>query len=62
MALRGEGDFTGRLWLPLPETFSGNPAAWEERAWKFKACISMLETGAVNLLDNAERRTDEFSR
>ena len=26
-------------------------------AWNFKAYISMFETGAVTLLDNADRRT-----
>ena len=26
----------------LPETFSGNPADWEEWAWNFKAYISIL--------------------
>ena len=60
MALGGEGDFTGKLRLPLPDTFSGNPADWEEWSWNFKACISMFETGAVTLLDAAEARNDEF--
>ena len=60
MALGGEGDFTGKLRLPLPDTFSGNPADWEEWSWHFKAYISMFETGAVTLLDAAETRNDEF--
>ena len=60
MALGGEGDFTGKLRLPLPDTFSGNPADWEEWSWNFKAYISMFETGAVTLLDAAEIRNDEF--
>ena len=60
MALGGEGDFTGKLRLPLPDTFSGNPADWEEWSWNFKAYISMFETGAVALLDAAEIRNDEF--
>ena len=54
MALGGEGDFTGKLRLPLPDTFSGNPADWEEWSWNFKAYISMFGTGAVTLLDAAE--------
>ena len=57
MALGGEGDFTGKLRLPLPETFSGNPADWEEWSWNFKAYISMFEVGAVTLMDRAETRT-----
>ncbi|CAE7452978.1 unnamed protein product, partial [Symbiodinium sp. CCMP2456] len=60
MALGREGDFTGKLRLPLPETFNGNPADWEEWAWNFKAYFSIFETGAVTLLDNAEARHDEF--
>ena len=60
MALGGEVDFTGKLRLPLPDTFSGNPADWEEWSWNFKAHISMFETGAVTLLDAAEIRNDEF--
>eukprot|EP00439_Symbiodinium_sp_Y106_P003009 s11221_g1.t1 len=70
MAIGGEGDFAGKLGLPLPETFSGNPADWEEWAWNFKAYISMFETGAayismfetgaVTLMDRAELRAEEF--
>ena len=57
MALGGEDNFTGKLRLPLPETFSGNPADWEEWSWNFKAYISMFEVGAVTLMDQAEVRT-----
>ena len=60
MAIGGEGDFAGKLRLPLPETFSGNPADWEEWSWNFKAYISMFETGAVTLMDRAELRADAF--
>ena len=65
MAIGGEGDFAGKLRLPLPETFNGNPADWEEWSWKFKTFktytyISMFETGAVTLMDRAELRADEF--
>ena len=60
MAIGGEGDFAGKLRLPLPETFSGNPADWEEWAWNFKAYISMFETIAVTLMDRAELRAEEF--
>eukprot|EP00439_Symbiodinium_sp_Y106_P076225 s1078_g15.t1 len=56
----GEGDFARKLRLPLPETFSGNPADWEEWSWNFKAYISMFETGAVTFMDRAELRADEF--
>ena len=57
MALGGEDNFTGKLRLPLPETFSGNPADWEEWSWNFEAYISMFEVGAVTLMEQAEVRT-----
>ena len=60
-SLGADGDFTGKLRLPLPDTFSGQPADWEEWAWNFKAYISMFETGAVALLDRAEMMTDELT-
>ena len=60
MAIGGEGDFAGQLRLPLPETFSGNPADWEEWSWNFKAYTSMFETGAVTLMGRAELRADEL--
>ena len=60
-SLGADGDFTGKLRLPLPDTFSGQPADWEEWAWNFKAYISMFETGAVALLDRAEMMNDELT-
>ena len=53
-ALGEEGDFTGKLRLPLPDSFSGQPADWEEWAWNFKAYVSMFEQTAVQLLEQAE--------
>ena len=46
-ALGEERDFTGKLRLPLPESFSGQPADWEEWSWNFKACVSMFEQTVV---------------
>ena len=60
-ALGEDGDFAGKLRLPLPDNFSGQPADWEEWSWNFKAYISMFEAGAVTLLDNAEALTTEFT-
>ena len=55
--------FGGQLRLPMPSTFSGSPADWEEWSWKFKAYVSMYETSALQGLDSAETRempiTDE---
>ncbi|OLP87149.1 hypothetical protein AK812_SmicGene31666 [Symbiodinium microadriaticum] len=56
-----EGHSAGKLPLLPAETFSGNPADWEQWSWNFKAHISMLETGAVTLLDRAELMNDEFT-
>ena len=50
-----EGDFSGKLRLPLPETFSGNPADWEEWSWTFKSYICMFEPQALDALDRAEQ-------
>ena len=47
MALSGDDDsFTGKLWLPLPPTFSGKPHDWEEWSWTFKAYLSMFDAQA----------------
>ena len=61
----GEGDFAGKLRLPVPDTFTGQPADWEECAEChgalrltfrfFKAYIYMFGTGAVTLLERAVR-------
>ena len=62
MAIGGEGDFAGKLRLPLPETFSGNPADWEEWSWNFKADEFLdehlqvtLDTGDVDAEQTANR-------
>ena len=50
----GEVDFAGKLHLPLPKTFSGTPADWEEWSWNLSptsACL-MVKT----LLDDVESR------
>ena len=61
MALGGEGDFTGKIRLPLPDHFSGQPSDWEEWSWNFKAYISMFEPSAVTLLDRAEMSAGEYT-
>ena len=58
MALETEDfDFTGKIRLPLPKTFSGIPADWEEWSWNFKAYISMFDTTVKTFMENAEGRT-----
>ena len=61
MALGGEGDFAGKIRLPLPDHFSGQPSDWEEWSWNFKAYISMFEPSAVTLLERAELSADEYT-
>ena len=58
MALETEDfDFTGKIRLPLPKTFSGIPTDWEEWSWNFKAYISMFDTTVKTFMENAEGRT-----
>ena len=58
MALETEDfDFMGKIRLPLPKTFSGIPADWEEWSWNFKAYISMFDTTVKTFMENAEGRT-----
>jgi hypothetical protein len=52
----GEFDFAGKLRLPLPKTFFGTPAGWEEWSWNFKSYISMFDTTVKILLDDIESR------
>ncbi|CAE7254846.1 RE2 [Symbiodinium natans] len=54
MSLEGENDFTGKLRLPLPPTFSGKPAEWEEWSWKFRAYLSMFDAQAARYLEQHE--------
>ena len=52
----GEFDFAGKLRLPLPKTFSGTPADWEEWSWNFKSYIGMFDATVKTLLDDVESR------
>ena len=57
MALEsGEFDFAGKIRLPLPKTFSGIPAGWEEWSWNFKSYISTFDSSVKTLLDDVESR------
>ena len=47
-----DGDF-GRLKLPLPPHFSGEPRDWEEWEWNFRTYISMFQPNVLNFLDRA---------
>ena len=37
------GEFAGKLRLPLPPVFSGNPEDWEEWHWNFTIYVSLFD-------------------
>ena len=47
-----DGDF-GRLKLPLPPHFSGEPHDWEEWEWNFRTYIAMFQPTVLDFLDRA---------
>ena len=48
-----EGEFAGKLRLPLPPVFSGNPEDWEEWHWNFTIYVSLSDASISELLDRA---------
>ena len=48
----GEPDFGGKLRLPLPDKYDGEPNLWEEWSWNFKAYVSMF---VLTFLERAEQ-------
>ena len=48
-----EGEFAGKLRLPLPPVFSGNPADWEEWHWNFTIYVSLFDASISELLERA---------
>ena len=53
-SLGDDGDFTGRVKLPLPDRFSGQPSDWEEWSWNFKAYLAMFDSTSVSTLERIE--------
>ena len=53
-SLGGDGDFTGKVKLPLPDRFSGQPSDWEEWSWNFKAYLAMFDSTSVLTLERIE--------
>ena len=51
----GEPDFGGKLKLPLPDKYDGEPNLWEEWSWNFKAYVSMFDTNVLTFLERAEQ-------
>jgi hypothetical protein len=49
-------DFAGKLKLPLPDKYDGNPSMWEEWSWNFKTYISMFDSTVKTLIDDVEGR------
>ena len=48
-----EGEFAGKLRLPLPPVFSGNPEDWEEWHWNFTIYVSLFDASISELLERA---------
>ena len=53
-SLGDDGDFTGKVKLPLPDRFSGQPSDWEEWSWNFKAYLAMFDSTSVSTLERIE--------
>ena len=53
-SLGDDGDLTGKVNFPLPDTFSGQPADWEEWSWNFKAYLAMFDSISVSTLGRIE--------
>ena len=53
------GDF-GKLRLPLPKTFSGEPSDWEDWSWNFKSYLAIFQQDAVDFLARSETSNTEI--
>ena len=53
-SLGDDGDFTGKVKLPLPNRFSGQPSDWEEWSWNFEAYLAMFDSTSVSTLERIE--------
>lgn len=49
-------DFAGKLRLPLPEKYNGEPTLWEEWSWNFKTYVSMFDSNVMTFMENSEGR------
>ena len=48
-----EGEFAGKLRLPIPPVFSGNSEDWEEWHWNFTIYVSLFDPSIGELLERA---------
>ena len=53
-SLGDDDDFTGRVNLPLPDRFSGQPSDWEEWSRNFKAYLAMFDSTSVSTVERIE--------
>ena len=53
------GDF-GKLRLPLPKTFSGEPSDWEDWSWNFKSYLAIFQQDSVDFLARSETSNTEI--
>ena len=53
------GDF-GKLRLPLPKTFSGEPSDWEDWSWNFKSYLAIFQQDSVDFLARSDSSNMEI--
>ena len=53
------GDF-GKLRLPLPKSFNGEPSEWEDWSWNFKSYLAIFQPDSVDFLARSETSNTEI--
>ena len=53
------GDF-GKLRLPLPKSFNGEPSDWEDWSWNFKSYLAIFQQDSVDFLARSETSNTEI--
>ena len=53
------GDF-GKLRLPLPKSFNGEPSDWEDWSWNFKSYLAIFQPDSVDFLARSETSNTEI--
>ncbi|CAE7037908.1 unnamed protein product [Symbiodinium natans] len=48
-----EGELAGKLRLPLPSVFNGNPESWEEWEWNFTVYVALFDADVSQLLERS---------
>ena len=53
------GDF-GKLRVPLPKSFNGEPSDWEDWSWNFKSYLAIFQPDSVDFLARSETSNTEI--